>query len=149
MSDHPNVPPTTPPPPPPGGGSYTPPPPQQPAGGPPSGASSDRSLMLALSYIGILGIIPLLVRKDDRDIKWHAINGLLLFAAFVVVTIVWSILRIFVLGDAGCGLGMILGAIDCVIYLGYLALIILAIMKAVRGQRMRFPVISEFADKSV
>lgn len=150
MSDNSNLPPPTPPPP--TGGTYTPPPqpPPQQAGGPPAGGgSSDRTLMLALSYIGILGVIPLLVRKDDRDIKWHAINGLLLFASFLVISVGWSILRIFVLDNIGCALGVIFGFIDCVIYLGYIAVMIMAIMKAVRGQRMRFPAISDFADKSV
>ena len=53
MSEIPSV---TPPPPPPGG-SYTPPPPAPPA--PPGGTapSSDRTIMLVLSYVGILCLI--------------------------------------------------------------------------------------------
>ena len=45
------------------GGSYTPPPP--PPAGKTSG-SSDRTLMVVLAYIWILGLIPLLVKKDDE-----------------------------------------------------------------------------------
>jgi uncharacterized membrane protein len=134
------VPPTPPP-----GGTYTPPPP--PAGAPPAG-SSDRTMMLALSYIYFLGIIPLIVRKDDREVKWHAINGLLLFAAYVILQIVWSILSNFVLADMGCGIGIALSFVSCIIGIGYIVLFIMAIMKATRGERMRFPLISELADKS-
>lgn len=136
------------PPPPPPGGTYTPPPPPPPGGPSPSG-SSDKTLMLALSYIYFLGIVPLIVRKDDREIKWHAINGLLLFAAYVVLQIIWSVLSNFVLADVGCGIGMALSFVSCILAIGYIVLFIMAIMKAMRGERMRFPVISDIADKSV
>ena len=145
MTENPSVPP----PPPPGGGSYTPPPPPQPGTGvPPPGGSSDRTLMLALSYIYFLGIVPLIAKKDDREVKWHAMNGLLLFAAYVLVSIVWWILQAFVLDGMGCGLGIILTLISCVISIGYIVIFIMAIMKAIRGERMRFPVISDMADKA-
>ncbi|MGH9456641.1 MAG: DUF4870 domain-containing protein [Thermoanaerobaculia bacterium] len=104
--------------------------------------------MLALSYIYFLGIVPLVAKKDDREVKWHAINGLLLFGAYVIVSIVWWMLSTFVLEGAGCGLGMILSLISCLIGIGYIVVFIMAIMKAVRGERMRFPVISDMADKS-
>lgn len=144
MTENPSVPP----PPPPGGGSYTPPPPPPGAGAPPPGGSSDRTLMLALSYIYFLGIVPLITKKDDREVKWHAMNGLLLFAAYVVVSIVWWILQMFVLDSVGCGLGMIVTLISCGISIGYIVIFIMAIMKAIRGERMRFPVISDMADKA-
>jgi len=41
-----------------------------------------------------------------------------------------------------CGIAVI----HCVLALGFLAVIVMAIMKALKGGRMRFPVISEFAD---
>jgi uncharacterized membrane protein len=104
--------------------------------------------MLALSYIYFLGIVPLIAKKDDREVKWHAMNGLLLFAAYVVVSIVWWILQAFVLDGMGCGLGIILTLISCVISIGYIVIFIMAIMKAIRGERMRFPVISDMADKA-
>ncbi|MBV9493897.1 MAG: hypothetical protein JOZ54_06605, partial [Acidobacteria bacterium] len=38
-------------------------------------------------------------------------------------------------------------AIGCVVWLGFLALSILCIVKAVGGQRFRIPVITDFAEK--
>jgi hypothetical protein len=58
----PTVPPATPPPP--GGGSYTPPPPPPPGGVSPS---SDRTLMIVLSYLGLLALIPYLTKKTPRS----------------------------------------------------------------------------------
>src|SRR5476651_1217052 len=75
------------------GGSYTPPPPPPPpttdgappppptGGGPVSPANSDRTLYLILSYLGLLALIPLLTRKDDPEIQWHAKNGITLLGA--------------------------------------------------------------------
>ena len=40
--------------------------------------SSDRTIMLVLSYLGILALIPLLMKKDDPEVQWHAKNGLAL-----------------------------------------------------------------------
>ena len=144
MTDTPSVPP-------PSGGTYTPPPPPPPSGPgatPPGGPSSDRTLMIALSYLWFLGIIPLLIKKDDREVKWHAINGLGLFLAYLIVTVVWNVLVSVVFNASGCGLGSVLWAASCAIQIGYIAAIIMAIMKGVKGEKMRFPLISDFADKA-
>jgi uncharacterized membrane protein len=138
MSDIPSYTPPPPPPPPPGG-SYTPPPPPPPGG---SAPSSDRTIMLVLSYLGILALIPLLVKKDDKEVQWHAKNGLGLTVAWILLWIVIAIVEHFMPSVVSCGIAVI----HCVLALGFLAVIVMAIMKALKGGRMRFPVISEFAD---
>ena len=137
----PSVPPSSPPPT--GGGSYTPPPPP---GGypPPGGSSSDRTLMLVLSYIGLLALSPLLLKKDDREVQWHAKNGLALLVAELVVWVVFWIIGYAMRSTVlGCGLA----TIQCAVWLGFLVVRILAIVKGVGGQRFRIPVVSDFADK--
>src|SRR6185503_10758838 len=139
MSDYPpTVPPATPPPP--GAGSYTPPPPPPPGGGytaPPSG-SSDRTLWLILSYLGILALIPWLAKKDDAEVQWHAKNGVALLGAEVVVWIAMVILSFVARGlFLGCGASVIW----CLLCLGILALSVYCIIQAVNGKRPRLPVI--------
>src|SRR3954466_14125065 len=116
MSDIPSY---TPPPPPPPGGSYTPPPPPPPGAAP----SSDRTIMLVLSYLGILALIPLLVKKDDKEVQWHAKNGLGLTVAWILLWIVIAIIERFMPGVVSCGIAVI----HCVLALGFLAVIVLAI----------------------
>jgi len=128
-------------PPPPAGGTYTPPPPPPPGGG--VAPSSDRTLMLVLSYLGILSLIPLLTKKDDKEVQWHAKNGLALTIAWVALWIVIAIVEHFMPAVVGCGIALV----HCVLALGFLVVIIMAIMKALKGERMRFPVITEFAEK--
>lgn len=135
----PTVPPSTPRPS--GGGSYTPPPP--PAGGAPGGASSDRTLMVVLAYLWILALIPLLTKKEDREVQWHAKNGLAILVAEIAVWLIFFILGFVIPDIAGCGLSMI----SCIVWIGFLVLRIVCIVKATSGQRLRVPVISDFADK--
>src|SRR3954462_7288475 len=135
----PTVPPATPPPP--GGGSYTPPPPPPPGGAAPQ--SSDRTVMLVLSYLGILCLIPLLTKKDDPEVQWHAKNGTALFGAEVIVVIIRIMLFFINIPFLTCGLAVVF----CVIWLGFLALSIICIMKAVKGERFRIPVLTDFAEK--
>src|SRR5436853_2456026 len=121
---------TPPPPPPPGGGSYTPPPPPPP-GTPAPGGSSDRGIMIFLCYFGIFALIPLLTKKDDPDIQWHAKNGLALTVAWFVVWIAFTVIG-FVLPLpiklAWSGLGCIIGC-------AFFIVDIVAMVKGFGGQR--------------
>ena len=145
----PTVPPATPPPP--GGGSYTPPPPPPSYGGGPGAggpASSDRQLMIALSYLGILALIPYLTKKNDPDqeLRWHSKNGMGLFIFDVVLWVVFFIVG-WALSNTALGCGM--GVIQCVVWLAILALHIYCIIQALGGKRVRLPVITDFAEKSL
>ncbi len=115
--------------------SYTPPPTTP----PPSGAvSPNRGLMLVLAYLPPLSIIPLVVEKDDRDVQWHAKHGLVLFVAEIILAILVTIITTFV-PFVGCVLWLIWPLL--------LVLHIVMIVKAVNGQRLLIPGISEYADR--
>ncbi len=143
----PTVPPATPPPP--GGGSYTPPPPPSIGGAGPGGpVSSDRSLMIALSYLGILALIPYLTKKNDPDqeVRWHSKNGMGLFIVDVVLWIAFFVIDMVLRNSAiGCGMGVI----QCVVWLALLALHIYCLIQGINGKRVRIPVVTDFAEKSL
>jgi uncharacterized membrane protein len=102
--------------------------------------------MVVLSYLWILALIPLLTKKEDREIQWHAKNGLAILGAEIVLWIIFMILGLFLRGwlaTLGCGFAVV----ECVVWIGFLVIRIMCIVKGVNGQRMRVPVISDFADK--
>jgi len=118
-----------------------PPPTPQPATGSGGGESSNRTLMIVLSYLGLLALIPLLMEKDDQEVQWHAKHGLVLFATWVI-------------------LGFVLGALSAVPVLGCLSLLvslflplaalvvhIVCIVKGINGERFLIPGLSDFANK--
>lgn len=127
-------------------GSYTPPPTPPPPPPSPSGAapsSGDRTLMLVLAYLGILALVPFFAKKDDPEIQWHAKNGVALFGAEVAWIILEIMLMFVRIPFLGCGMGMI----GCIVWLGFIALSVFCIMKAIQGQRFRIPVITDIAEK--
>ncbi|MDQ3279853.1 MAG: DUF4870 domain-containing protein [Acidobacteriota bacterium] len=138
----PTVPPATPPPP--GGGSYTPPPPPPPGGGYGAGpASSDRTLMIALSYLWILVLVPLLTKKDDPEVQWHAKNGLGITIGEILAWVVYMVITMFAPSMISC----LASVLSCAIGLGFFVIRIMAIIKGINGQRFTVPVLSDLGTK--
>ena len=52
-------------------------------------------IMAALSYLGILCFVPLLLNRDDEYVQFHARQGLVLW--------MWGVLAIFALSLPGIG----------------------------------------------
>ncbi|MCH7804190.1 MAG: DUF4870 domain-containing protein [Acidobacteria bacterium] len=117
--------------------------PESPPPSPPSQQeSSNRTVMLILSYLGILALVPLLVEKDDPEVQWHAKHGLVLLVSWIVLFIALAILSSFPF------VGMFLGcAVAPLLWLVILFIHIVAMIKALKGERLIIPVISDYADK--
>jgi uncharacterized membrane protein len=116
---------------------------------PASAPSGNRTIMIVLSYLGILALIPLLVEKGDAEVQWHAKHGLVLLVAEVALFIVLSIFQSIVghIPVLGC-LGLLVGAfVWFVLCIGILVVHILCIVKGVNGQRFVLPVVSEYANR--
>jgi uncharacterized membrane protein len=116
---------------------------------PASVPSSNRTIMIVLSYLGILALIPLLVEKNDSEVQWHAKHGLVLLVAEIALYIALSIVMA-ILGHIpllGCLLGLLGVLVWFVLTIGILAVHILCIVKGVNGQRFTLPVISEYANR--
>ncbi len=116
-----------------------PPPPETPPSGPPD---SSRTVMLVLSYVFVLGLVPLLVEKNDNEVQWHAKNGLVLFGAWVLFFMV----DVFLLGPflfLGCLYSVFMAAVNLV----YLVLMVIGIVRALKGRRLVIPYLSGLADK--
>ncbi|MCM2268930.1 MAG: DUF4870 domain-containing protein [Thermoanaerobaculia bacterium] len=112
-----------------------PPPPAAPASG-----SNDKTLMLVLSYLGLLALIPLLTEKDDANVQWHAKHGLVQFFFFVILSVVISVI-------SSTGIGCIFALLYPVLGLAWLVVCVLSIVKATKGERFIIPGVSDFANK--
>lgn len=122
------------PPPPPPGGGYAPPPP-----GGPGIVSPNRPIFLVLSYLGILALLPYLIEKEDKEVQWHAKHGLVLCGVEIVLGIVLTIINT-VTACLGCLIAPLVG-------IPLLILHIMLIVKALNGERMLIPGISQYADQ--
>jgi uncharacterized membrane protein len=110
---------------------------------------SDKTAMLILSYLGLLALIPLLVEKEDRNVQWHAKHGLILFAAaFILSVVLWFLTGIVTMVPGlGCLVSLISFFAGMGLWVGYLIVIVVAIMKALKGERFLVPGISEYANR--
>lgn len=148
--------------PPPGGyqgGGYPPPP------GPPPGKTSvlglNHNLAALLCYIPgcccfinvIAAIIWLATEpKSSRLVRFHALQGLLLFAARFVLSIIFAIfgvgVRLSPSDIASVGASSVLSLVDIIISVGYLVLSIIGMVKAYQGEIWKIPVIGDIAEKN-
>jgi len=115
-------------------------PPPLPTGGT---QSSNRGVMIVLSYLWLLALVPLLVEKDDKEVQWHAKHGIVLMLAEIVFWIAIAIVQM-VLGSL---LGCLFALLTLPIGLGVIALHVVAIMKGLNGGRLTVPGVSQYADK--
>ena len=89
----------------------------------------DNRIMAILAYIWILFLVPLLAAKDSRFARFHAYQGATLFIAWVVVNVVGRLLPYNLSGLAWIASVLVL------------ALAIVGIMNAYRGQAKPLPLI--------
>lgn len=138
-------------------GATPPPPPEVPATPPPppadpvpetttAPAGDNRTIMVVLSYLGLLALIPLLVDKDDAEVQWHAKHGLVLTAAEFVLFVCLQIV-VIILGAISGGLGCLAGILVPVFALGILVLHVICITKGLKGERFIIPKVSELVDR--
>ncbi len=121
----------------------------------------DANLAAALGYpIGILAIICLIMDKENKFVKFHAIQAILLYVAIVALWIALVVISIILgvigiaasaAGSAGGALGSIIGLlwtlVWLVVFVGALIAIIIAAVKAYGGNYYKLPIIGNMAEK--
>jgi uncharacterized membrane protein len=109
-----------------------------------SSLDSDHQLAAVLSYIGILVLIPLLVidkKKKDEFIRFHIRQGIILLIAEVILSVIESILMAIPV------IGQVFAAILGIAWLAILIVCIVAIIKALSGEKWEIALISDYANK--
>ncbi|HKB69671.1 MAG TPA: hypothetical protein VKH46_02440 [Thermoanaerobaculia bacterium] len=107
---------------------------------PPAPAPPDRTLMLILAYLGPLSLVPILAEKEDAEVQWQAKNGLVLFGAFAVACMI-AVFLSALFAIFGC----LYWIATTFLMLFYAALIVVGIAKALRGERLVIPVLTDLA----
>ena len=148
-----------------------PPPGQQsagtPGGSPPQSGSPlggmDPKVAAAISYIWIVGVIFFILEKENRFVRFHALQSILFGVAnsvvIIVLVIVATILTVvFGIGGAmvGGGVGTLVSLfvwlIWLIVWLIVMAMfvgLIFAAVKAYQGHMFKLPIIGNMAEKMV
>ena len=137
-----------------------------PASGAPGGKTSfmnlDSNLGAMLCYILeflcclglVLSIVFLITEKENRFVKFHAVQSLFLLALAVVANIIIQILHIVLtmvldLANLGGFAGLFIWLLGCLVLFIFAVLNIIGGLKAYSGQWYKLPIIGEFAWKVV
>ncbi len=111
---------------------------------------SDRFMMLVLAYLWVLALVPLLSRPSDPDVHWHAKHGLVLtvveFGALVAWEVLFGLLWIMTGGLFGCVTTLQL-VFSPLVGLAIFGFHVFLIVKALQGDRVMVPYVSEYADR--
>ena len=105
------------------------------------GSSPTRPALLVVAYLALLGFVALAASRD-REVRWHARNGLALFGAFVAVGAVATLVGVLV-----PSLSCLYAVAMAIVSFLYVSIAVLAIVKALGGQRLMIPGISTYASR--
>src|ERR1051325_277364 len=121
----------------------------------------DGNIAAALGYpIGIIAIICLIMEKENRFVKFHALQALLWDAVYIVVIIALMIIGAIIgmvglaasqagsSAGAGIGLiGMLVYLLWLVVFFGWLIMLIVAAVKSYGGGGYKLPIVGNMAEK--
>lgn len=101
---------------------------------------SNRNLVAAIAYIPLISILTsvaiFFVEKDDKYIRFHALQAILIYLVYFVLSII--------LGNLPFG-----SSLNGLVFLGFLAIWLLSMYKAWLGEIFKWPVIGDWAEKKV
>lgn len=96
----------------------------------------------------IYSIIVLVTEKDNRLMRFHAFQSLLLTGIYVVAIIGLQIVSAVLVGVTGSGiLGALTGLLFLAVIVAFLGAMVYGMIKGYQGQQFKFPVVGDMADK--
>jgi uncharacterized membrane protein len=123
----------------------------RPASPPASGSGLAPNVAGALSYLfGIItGIAFLLIEKENRFVRFHAAQSVVISGSLIALGIVMSILGsiLAIIPVLGWIMGIVLMLFWLLVGLGGFVLWLVLMFRAYQGQEWRVPLAADYADK--
>ena len=127
------------------------------------GTGLDPKVAAAISYIWIVGLVFFFIEKENKFIRFHAMQSILFGitnSVLMIVLMVVAVLLTFAFGIGGAVVGGGIGAlIQMLVWLIWLVFwliamvclvgLILAAVKAYQGKKFKLPIIGNMAEKIV
>lgn len=106
--------------------------------------------LLCYLFGWVSGLIFYLIEKDDKKIRFHALQSILLsvatFAIWIAIGIVFSILG-FIPGISLVAI-VVFPLLYAVLGLGIMVIWIMLMVKAYQGEKWKLPIIGDIAEKN-
>ncbi|HLW02233.1 MAG TPA: DUF4870 domain-containing protein [Ktedonobacterales bacterium] len=103
----------------------------------PSSIGIDPNISAALSYFWIIGLIFFLIEKQNRFVRFHALQGLFYGVGFAIVATILDILSSHVF--------FLLGCLGGLLWVAWVVGAIYAAVQAYNGKWFKLPVVGDMA----
>ena len=99
--------------------------------------------MAILSYI--IALIPYLVEKDSKWVRFHAVQGMNIFIVAVVISVITTIIStiIGIIPVIGSIVSTLIGIVSAIISLGIFIISIMGIISVCNGEAKELPIFSK------
>ena len=106
-------------------------------------------LMAILSYLGILCLIPYFAEKDNKYVRYHAVQGLNLFLVSLIVSVAAAVLAfvgafLALIPVLGFILFAIISLVCSLLPLGTFALEIMGVVYAFQDKAKELPIVNKY-----
>jgi uncharacterized membrane protein len=108
----------------------------------------DANVAALLSYVltWVTGLVFFLVEKENRFVRFHAMQAILFGASWFIIAIVFMFIS-FTLAIMDIGiLSLLFWPIRLLFWLGFFAVWIMLLIKAYQGQMFKLPIIGKMAE---
>jgi uncharacterized membrane protein len=108
----------------------------------------DANVAALLSYVltWVTGLVFFLVEKENRFVRFHAMQSILFGASWFIIAILFMFISItLAMMDIGI-LSLLFWPIRLIFWLGFFAVWIMLLIKAYQGQMFKLPIIGKMAE---
>ncbi len=114
----------------------------------------DQNINALLCYIiGIIALINVFIEKDNKFVRFHSFQSLLLIVSYIIGLMVLGIvgaiagIMVNISGALAAVLGIVVVILMFVVIFGFLGAIIYCAIKAYGGNKFKLPIIGNLAEK--
>ncbi len=95
----------------------------------------------------IYSIIVIVTEKENKFMRFHAFQSLLLTVLYIVLMVGISIVGGIIVAAVSETLGALVSLLSFVVVIAFLAAMIYGCIKGYQGQKFKFPIVGDMAEK--
>lgn len=115
---------------------------EAPKAGAGTGLEPNVAALLAYLFLGVGGLVIYLIEKENKFVRFAAMQSIVLAVALVAFQIIFAVLLMPILFT---GLGVLLSLISWVVYVGFVVVWVMLMVKAYQNEEWELPVIGKIA----
>ncbi len=107
--------------------------------------------LLCYSLGFITGIAFLVLEKENKFVRFHAMQSLATFLTLFVISVVLPVIAMVIgmIPLIGWIISILIGLLGLILWLLILILWLLLMYKAFKGERFKLPIVGDFAEKQI